>query len=93
MQFLQHFDRSWLRAKLDPEEYFLRLLQSRPATRSAAFREEVVQDREKVREVWKEGDELWFWQSFIGEGPSGAIGLAVLRDGEVFRAWSTGFVL
>ena len=88
MEGRQDFDRSWLRTKVDPQEYFSRLLESRLAVRSASFRKEVDEDRKQVLKAWQGGDELLYWRLFIGEGPSGADGLAILRKGEVVCVWT-----
>jgi hypothetical protein len=79
------FDRSTLRERLEPpEEYFARLLGSGVAQRHAWAREMLVAQRELVREVWQDGDELWSWRTTPRWG---ACGLVVLRGGEVVRVW------
>jgi hypothetical protein len=87
------FDLSWLEQKLEPESYFTGLLQSRVARRSEFMRKEIERDRELVREVWHERDELWYWRYRIGGGISGADGLVILRDGKVHTVWCNGRIL
>jgi hypothetical protein len=79
------FDRSTLRELLEPPEaHFARLLGSGVAQRHAWVREMLATERELVREVWQDGDELWRWQT---TPQWGACGLVVLRAGEVVRVW------
>jgi len=84
----KEFDPSWLRQKVELEPYFNRLLESYDGPRMLPFRLEIEQARNAIRQLWQAGDELWFWRYYIGEGPSGAAGLAVLRHGKVFHLWA-----
>jgi hypothetical protein len=53
------FDRSKLRERLEPPEaHFARLLSSRVAQRHGWVREMLAAERDLVREVWQDGDEL-----------------------------------
>ena len=81
------FDRSWLEERVDPEEYFSRLLERGVAQRTSWVRDEIEADCQLVREVWSEGDELWYWRFRIRGGISGIAGLVLMRNGEVFRLW------
>jgi hypothetical protein len=81
------FDRSWLQQRLEPDEYFGRLLESSVAKRHTRVREEIETNRRLVNEMWCEGDQLWYWRFRIDGGISGSDGLALLRAGEVFRVW------
>ena len=87
------FDLSWIQDKLDLEGYFAGLLRSGVATRHEWVRKDIERNRELVREVWREGDELWYWRYRIGGGVSGSDGLVLLRGGEVFRVWCNGRIL
>jgi hypothetical protein len=90
---LSEFDRSWIQEKLEPEDYFTRLLRSGVALRNAWMREDIESNRQMVREIWCEGDELWYWRYRINGGISGIDGLVLLRGGEVVRAWCNGRIL
>jgi len=87
------FDLAWLQDKLDPDVYFEGLLQSGVARRHEWVRQEILRNQNLVRQVWCEGDELWYWRFRIQGGISGSDGLVLLRNGRVFRVWCNGRIL
>jgi hypothetical protein len=87
------FDRSRLEVRLEPKAYFTRLLESGPALRRAWIREDIENRRKLLTEVWRDGDEVWYWRYRIDGGISGSDGLAIVRNGELAYVWSFGFIL
>jgi hypothetical protein len=91
MKVLVQFERAWLVGRIDWEEHFRRLLGSPSAARSEVYRKAVEQDRAEVAQLFRHGDEVWSWRS--SSSPSFEYGIALLRAGDVVRAWSEGLTM
>jgi hypothetical protein len=90
-------DAGWLRPAVSVDEFFARdvrhLLIRRRPEQCAELEAELAADRAVVEAAMAAGDELRPWlHRFHPDGPSGNVGVAVVRDGRVVKAWCTAFL-
>jgi hypothetical protein len=90
-------DPSWLRPPVSLDEFFAfdvrHLFIRRRPKRRAELETEMAADRDLIEGTVQPADELRPWiHRFDPTGPSGCMGVAVVRDGSVIKAWCTAIL-
>jgi hypothetical protein len=94
-EYSDDLDSSWLLPAVSVDDFFAQdvrhlLIQRRPERRSE-IEAALAADRKTIEAAMEFGDELRPWRHrFDPVGPSGQIGVAVVRAGRVIKAWWTG---
>jgi hypothetical protein len=87
----------WLQDVVTVDRFFAsdvrHLLIRRHPQMRVLLESELAADRAVIEAAMHPGDELRQWVHwFFPKGPSGKMGVALVRDGAVVKAWCTGFL-
>jgi hypothetical protein len=96
-EYTTDLDPSWLLPAVSVDEFFARdvrhLLSRRRPERRAEIEAELAAGRATIEAAMEPGDELRPWlHRFHPAGPSGHMGVAVVRGGRVVKAWWTAIL-
>ena len=90
----QPIEPRWLCKQLDLNEWLARQPHPKLLARNAdLFRSIHEDERAAVRSVIESGDELWTWKESFCDGPPGAWGYALVRDGKVANCWCVAVIM
>jgi hypothetical protein len=89
------FERSWLLQRISLSDYLWEHAPHRAAQRTdfklrEQLRAQIEEEKRQITSVWQEADDLWIWYDrYDPVRYRGRMGIAILGQGAVVRAWVT----